>query len=137
MKRILSILAAIACFAFVVGCSKNGPYENFPKADSLYQTIWEGNIYDKQIVLHFKTDSYGICYYRIHPDDDYIQSIDFNYRVTGNLFVLSNKDNNWPIRIFGDWLIDDFTDNSISLSMYDGKEKVHLNLSKTDMLPEL
>lgn len=137
MKRILSILAAIACFAFVVGCSKNGPYENFPQADSLYQTIWEGNIYDKQIVLHFKTDSYGICYYRIHPDDDYIQSIDFNYRINGNLFVLSNKDNNWPIRIFGDWLIDDFTDNSISLSMYDGKEKVHLNLSKTDMLPEL
>ena len=137
MKRILSILAAIACFAFVVGCSKNGPYENFPQADSLYQTIWEGNIYDKQIVLHFKTDSYGICYYRIHPDDDYIQSIDFNYQITGNLFVLSNKDNNWPIRIFGDWLIDDFTDNSISLSMYDGKEKVHLNLSKTDMLPEL
>ena len=41
MKRIISILAAIACFAFVVGCSKNGPYENFPKADSLYQTIWE------------------------------------------------------------------------------------------------
>ena len=108
MKRILSILAAIACFAFVVGCSKNGPYENFPKADSLYQTIWEGNIYDKQIVLHFKTDSYGICYYRIHPDDDYIQSIDFNYQITGNLFVLNNKDNNWPIRIFGDWLIDDF-----------------------------
>lgn len=137
MKRILSILAAIACFAFVVGCSKNGPYENFPQADSLYQTIWEGNIYDKQIVLHFKTDSYGICYYRIHPDDDYIQSIDFNYRINGNLFDLSNKDNNWPIRIFGDWLIDDFTDNSISLSMYDGKEKVHLNLSKTDMLPEL
>ena len=137
MKRILSILAAIACFAFVVGCSKNGPYENFPQADSLYQTIWEGNIYDKQIVLHFKTDSYGICYYRIHPDDDYIQSIDFNYQITGNLFVLSNKDNNWPIRIFGDWLIDDFTDNSISLSMYDGKDKVHLNLSKTDMLPEL
>lgn len=137
MKRILSILAAIACFAFVVGCSKNGPYENFPQADSLYQTIWEGNIYDKQIVLHFKTDSYGICYYRIHPDDDYIQSIDFNYRVTGNLFVLSNKDNNWPIRIFGDWLIDDFTDNSISLSMYDGNDKVQLNLSKTDMLPEL
>lgn len=137
MKRILSILAAIACFAFVVGCSKNGPYENFPQADSLYQTIWEGNIYDKQIVLHFKTDSYGICYYRIHPDDDYIQSIDFNYQITGNLFVLSNKDNNWPIRIFGDWLIDDFTDNSISLSMYDGKDKVQLNLSKTDMLPEL
>lgn len=137
MKRILSILAAIACFAFVVGCSKNGPYKNFPKADSLYQTIWEGNIYDKQIVLHFKTDSYGICYYRIHPDDDYIQSIDFNYQITGNLFVLSNKDNNWPIRIFGDWLIDDFTDNSISLSMYDGKDKVKLNLSKTDMLPEL
>lgn len=137
MKRILSILAAIACFAFVVGCSKNGPYENFPEADSLYQTIWEGNIYDKQIVLHFKTDSYGICYYRIHPDDDYIQSIDFNYQITGNLFVLSNKDNNWPIRIFGDWLIDDFTDNSISLSMYDGKDKVKLNLSKTDMLPEL
>ena len=137
MKRILSILAAIVCFAFVVGCSKNGPYENFPKADSLYQTIWEGNIYDKQIVLHFKTDSYGICYYRIHTDDDYIQSIDFNYRINGNLFDLSNKDNNWPIRIFGDWLIDDFTDNSISLSMYDGKEKVHLNLSKTDMLPEL
>ena len=137
MKRISSILAAIACFAFVVGCSKNGAYENFPKADSLYQTIWEGNIYDKQIVLHFKTDSYGICYYRIHPDDDYIQSIDFKYQITGNLFVLSNKDNNWPIRIFGDWLIDDFTDNSISLSMYDGKEKVHLNLSKTDMLPEL
>ena len=137
MQRILSILAAIACFAFVVSCSKNGPYENFPKADSLYQTIWEGNIYDKQIVLHFKTDSYGICYYRIHTDDDYIQSIDFNYRINGNLFDLSNKDNNWPIRIFGDWLIDDFTDNSISLSMYDGKEKVHLNLSKTDMLPEL
>ena len=137
MKRILSILAAIACFAFVVGCSKNGPYENFPQADSLYQTIWEGNIYDKQIVLHFKTDSYGICYYRIHPDDDYIQSIDFNYRINGNLFVLSNKDNNWPIRIFGDWLIDDFTDNSISLSMYDGKDKVQLNLSKTDILPEL
>ena len=137
MKRILSILAAIACFAFVVGCSKNGPYENFPKSDSLYQTIWEGNIYDKQIVLHFKTDSYGICYYRIHPDDDYIQSIDFNYQITGNLFVLSNKDNNWPIRIFGDWLIDDFTDNSISLTMYDGKDKVQLNLSKTDMLPEL
>ena len=137
MKRILSILAAIACFAFVVGCSKNGPYENFPQADSLYQTIWEGNIYDKQIVLHFKTDSYGICYYRIHPDDDYIQSIDFNYQITGNLFVLSNKDNNWPIRIFGDWLIDDFTDNSISLSMYDGKDKVQLNLSKTDILPEL
>ena len=137
MKRILSILAAIACFAFVVGCSKNGPYENFPQADSLYQTIWEGNIYDKQIVLHFKTDSYGICYYRIHPDDDYIQSIDFNYQITGNLFVLSNKDNNWPIRIFGDWLIDDFTDNSISLSMYDGKDKVQLNLSKTDMLLEL
>ena len=120
-----------------MGCSKNGPYENFPKADSLYQTIWEGNIYDKQIVLHFKTDSYGICYYRIHPDDDYIQSIDFNYRINGNLFDLSNKDNNWPIRIFGDWLIDDFTDNSISLSMYDGKDKVQLNLSKTDMLPEL
>ncbi len=137
MKRILSILAAIACFAFVVGCSKNGPYENFPQADSLYQTIWEGNIYDKQIVLHFKTDSYGICYYRIHTDDDYIQSIDFNYRINGNLFDLSNKDNNWPIRIFGDWLIDDFTDNSISLSMYDGKDKVQLNLSKTDMLPEL
>ena len=73
MQRILSILAAIACFAFVVGCSKNGPYANFPKADSLYQTIWEGNIYDKQIVLHFKTDSDGICYYRIHPDDDYIR----------------------------------------------------------------
>ena len=137
MKRILSILAAIACFAFVVGCSKNGPYENFPQADSLYQTIWEGNIYDKQIVLHFKTDSYGICYYRIHTDDDYIQSIDFNYRINGNLFDLSNKDNNWPIRIFGDWLIDDFTDNSISLSMYDGKDKVQLNLSKTDMLLEL
>ena len=87
--------------------------------------------------MHFKTDSYGICYYRIHTDDDYIQSIDFNYRINGNLFDLSNKDNNWPIRIFGDWLIDDFTDNSISLSMYDGKDKVQLNLSKTDMLPEL
>ena len=91
-----------------------------------------------QFYLDFNwKDSYGICYYRIHPDDDYIQSIDFNYQITGNLFVLSNKDNNWPIRIFGDWLIDDFTDNSISLSMYDGKDKVQLNLSKTDMLPEL
>ena len=33
MKRILTFIAAIFCLAFVVGCSKNGPYENFPKAD--------------------------------------------------------------------------------------------------------